>query len=72
MAPAPRRERLCGDRLAIGQRLVEAQLSADQNHGHHPGAAHIGDDLAHELVQLRFVHRSLPIWTSRRVDVHCG
>src|SRR4029450_2455422 len=52
---------LGGDGLVVGHHLVEAQLVADPHHGHHPGAAHVSDDLAHELVELRLVHIPLRI-----------
>ncbi len=43
------------DRLAVGHRLVQAELVADQDQRRRDRRAEIADELAHELFELRLV-----------------
>ncbi|MDT4871198.1 hypothetical protein FQZ97_1063170 [compost metagenome] len=47
---------LRADRLAVGHGAIQAEFVAENDVGEHGGAAHVGHQLAHEIIQLGFVH----------------
>ncbi|MNQ93603.1 hypothetical protein D3C85_1090790 [compost metagenome] len=76
VATCLRRQLFGADRLAVGHGPVEAELLAEDDVGEHRRAAHVGYQLAHEVVEPGLVHMPVLLWLVERLDcratARCG
>ncbi|MND45163.1 hypothetical protein D3C80_360170 [compost metagenome] len=68
IAAGLRRQVFGADRLAVGHGPVEAEFLAEDDVGEHRRAAHVGYQLAHEVVEPGLVHLPVLLWLGERSD----